>query len=230
MTPDPPWPENGRGTRFELTTPHRCGCLQPVLRDALHRIARFKQLTCPQESVFSPLGRSLRGVHLPSSPGTPARHSGDLVLSWILGIGRRGTDGRIKPLRLELTRPVRSRALLESTSAAACVSKPAATPWSFATVTWICPRHPQRGTAHGDWAHLESELQERNAGADVGDQVSVPSSGPWPASARPFSNRPGNGYQRAHAPAPADRCGFTFHQVLEIPPRTGTSLPQAQRR
>ncbi len=38
----------------------------------------------------------------------------DMVMSWILGVGRRGTDGQIKPLRLELTRPVQHRELLES--------------------------------------------------------------------------------------------------------------------
>jgi AraC-type transcriptional regulator len=37
----------------------------------------------------------------------------DIGLSWILNVGRRGTDGEINPMRLELTRPVKHRALLE---------------------------------------------------------------------------------------------------------------------
>jgi AraC-like DNA-binding protein len=36
-----------------------------------------------------------------------------LGLSWILNVGRLGSDGEITPLRLELTRPVKHRALLE---------------------------------------------------------------------------------------------------------------------
>lgn len=38
----------------------------------------------------------------------------DLALSWILSIGRRGTDGQLTPLGLELTRPVQHRELLET--------------------------------------------------------------------------------------------------------------------
>jgi len=37
----------------------------------------------------------------------------DLVLSWILGVGRQGTNVHITPLRIELTRPVKHRGLLE---------------------------------------------------------------------------------------------------------------------
>ena len=38
----------------------------------------------------------------------------DVGLSWILNVARRGSDGEITPLRLDLTRPVKHRELLES--------------------------------------------------------------------------------------------------------------------
>jgi hypothetical protein len=38
----------------------------------------------------------------------------DLCLSWILSIGRRGTDAQVTPLRLELIRPGQHRELLET--------------------------------------------------------------------------------------------------------------------
>jgi AraC-like DNA-binding protein len=37
----------------------------------------------------------------------------DIGLLWILNVGRRGAKGEINPLRLELTRPVKHRTLLE---------------------------------------------------------------------------------------------------------------------
>jgi hypothetical protein len=37
----------------------------------------------------------------------------DLGLSWIFGLARRGSDGEISPLRLELTWPTKHRAMFE---------------------------------------------------------------------------------------------------------------------
>jgi AraC-like DNA-binding protein len=84
-------------------------------RDALDRVARYKRLTCPLEIRV----RTLRGETSVEFDFTEAGEAEpevliDLCLSWILAIGRRGTEGRIKPLRVELSRPVRDREGLES--------------------------------------------------------------------------------------------------------------------
>jgi len=84
-------------------------------RDALQRIARYKQLTCPQEiRVHTRRDESsVELIYLEVEEVQPDVLV-DLGLSWILAIGRYGTDGRITPLRLELTRPVRHRELFET--------------------------------------------------------------------------------------------------------------------
>jgi len=97
---------------------------------------------------------------------------GDLVLSWILGIGRRGTDGRITPQRLELIRPVHSRALLESHFGCRVRFKASRDALVFRNSDLDQPfvtRNVELLAAIG--AQLESELQERKASADVGEQV-----------------------------------------------------------
>ncbi len=85
-----------------------------TFRDALQRIARYKQLTCPEEVRVHTLREevSVEFVFV-DAEGVEPDVLVDLVLSWVLSIGRRGSDGRIAPVRLELTRPARQRELLE---------------------------------------------------------------------------------------------------------------------
>src|SRR5208283_1425301 len=84
-------------------------------RDALQRMARYKRLTCPEEIRVRTSGNeaSVEFVYLQADELQPDVLV-DLGLSWILAIGRRGTDGQIAPLRLELTRAAQNRELLES--------------------------------------------------------------------------------------------------------------------
>lgn len=84
------------------------------LRDALERIGRYKQLTCPEEIRLreSRSEVSVEAVYAEATEQEPDVIV-DLVLSWLLSIGRRGTDGRITPLRVELVRPTGNRAQLE---------------------------------------------------------------------------------------------------------------------
>jgi len=74
-------------------------------RDALQRIARYKKLTCPEEIRVRTSNdeASVEFTYTQAEEVQPDVMV-DLVLSWILAIGRRGTDGQITPLRLELTR------------------------------------------------------------------------------------------------------------------------------
>jgi AraC-like DNA-binding protein len=83
-------------------------------RDALERMARFKRLTCPEEIRV----RTARGEASVEFVFTQADEDEpqvlvDLCLSWIHSIGRRGTDGAVRPLRAELARPVRERDAFE---------------------------------------------------------------------------------------------------------------------
>ena len=84
-------------------------------RDALQRMARYKQLTCPEE-IRIHITRDEAFVeffYLQAEEVQPDVLV-DLCLSWILAIGHRGTDGQLTPLRLELTHPVPNRKLLET--------------------------------------------------------------------------------------------------------------------
>ena len=96
----------------------------------------------------------------------------DLCLSWILSIGRRGTDGQLTPLRLELTRPVQNHELLEAHFGCRVRFKAARNALVFRSSDLDRPfvtHNEELLTAIG--SQLETELQERNTGADVGDQV-----------------------------------------------------------
>ena len=175
MSPDPAIGlKMGEEPRLELYHPATVAAVcSQSFRDALHRIARFKQLTCPQEiRVLTTRDEASVEFIYPQAQEPQPDILGDLVLSWILGIGRRGTDSRITPLRLELTRPVRSRALLESYFGCPVRFKASRDALVFRNSDLDLPfvtHNAELLTAIG--AHLESELQERNASADVGDQV-----------------------------------------------------------
>lgn len=84
------------------------------LRDAIQRIARFKRLTCPEEIRLVPTKDEVAVEFV----FTEAEYDEpdilvDVCLAWILVIARRGSDGRIVPERLELSRKTANRALFE---------------------------------------------------------------------------------------------------------------------
>jgi AraC-like DNA-binding protein len=96
----------------------------------------------------------------------------DLVLSWILGIGQRGTDGQIAPLRLELTRSAQNRELLESHFGCRVRFKSSSNALVFRNSDLDRPfvtQNEELLKAIG--AQLEAELQERKTSPDVGEQV-----------------------------------------------------------
>jgi AraC-like DNA-binding protein len=82
--------------------------------DAVQRMARYKQLTCPEQiRISSDNGESaVEFAFLLAQEAEPAVLV-DLCLSWILTIGRNGTGQPITPLRLDLRRPVKHRETLE---------------------------------------------------------------------------------------------------------------------
>lgn len=106
----------GTEQRIERYDPAAIAALySQSFRDALQRMVRYKQLTCPEEIRISHdtdecavefrwlLAREMEPAVLI-----------DLCLSWILAIGRRGTGGLVTPLRVELARPPGRREMLES--------------------------------------------------------------------------------------------------------------------
>jgi AraC-like DNA-binding protein len=220
MTPDPAIGlKMGGEPRFGLYHPATVAAVcSQSFRDALQRIARFKQLTCPQEiRVLTTRDEASVEFIYPQAQEPQPDILGDLVLSWILGIGRRGTDGRITPLRLDLTRPVHSRELLESHFGCPVRFKAGRDALVFRNSDLDLPfvtHNAELLTAIG--AHLESELQERNASADIGDQVkralkrSLAGKRPTLQHTAREMGMSVRTLQRRLADA-----GFTFHQLVE---------------
>jgi len=175
LTPDPAIGlKMGEEPRFELYHPTTVAAVcSQSFRDALQRIARFKQLTCPQHLRVLTTGdeASVEFIY-PEAQEPQPDILADLVLSWVLGIARRGTDGRITPLRLELTRPVNHRPLLESHFGCRVRFKAGRDALVFRNRDLDLPfvtHNEELLAAIG--AHLEAELQERHAAADIGHQV-----------------------------------------------------------
>ncbi len=106
----------GSESRLEYNDPTAIAALcSQTFRDAVTRIGRYKQLTCPEEIST----KSSRGETAIEFSWLLAREAEpealvDLCLSWILGIGRRGTTTHVAPQRVELGRPARHRRLYES--------------------------------------------------------------------------------------------------------------------
>ncbi len=142
-------------------------------RDALKRMARYKQLTCPEEIRIHTIRdeASVEFFYLEAEEAQPDVLV-DLCLSWILSIGRRGTDGQVRPLRLELTRPVQDRELLEAHFGCRVQFRADRNALVFRSSDLDRPfvtYNVELLTAIG--AQLESELQARNASLDVGEKV-----------------------------------------------------------
>jgi AraC-like DNA-binding protein len=105
----------GADPHFERNDPAAIAALcSESFRDALGRMARYKQLTCPEEIRVS--GRrdetAIEFAWLLARQAEPAVLV-DVCFAWILAIGRRGTGTPIAPLRLTLTRPSAHRRVLE---------------------------------------------------------------------------------------------------------------------
>jgi len=74
-------------------------------RDALQRLARYKQLTCPEEIRIFERGDecSVQFIWLLADQAEPALLV-DACFAWIVGIGRRGIGSPVNPKRVEFQR------------------------------------------------------------------------------------------------------------------------------
>jgi len=142
-------------------------------RDAVQRIAFYKQLTCPEE-IRIRTGRDETSVEFAfiQAEGDEPDVLVDICLSWSVSIGRKGTDGKIKPLRVELTRPVRHRELLEAHFGSRVRFRADRNVVVFRSSDLDLPfttYNPELLKILG--AHLETEVQARKASLDTGEQV-----------------------------------------------------------
>ena len=177
MSPDPGFGlKLGTELRFEHSHPVSiAGVCSRSFGDALQRLARYKQLTCPEEIRVHRKAQesSVEFFFIEAKEAQPDIMV-DLGLSWILCVGRRGSDGEITPLRLELTRPVKNRALLErhfgcrvrfNADRNALVFRSSDLDRPFVT------QNEELVAIIG--THLDSELKARTASVNVGQQVKI---------------------------------------------------------
>jgi AraC-like DNA-binding protein len=85
-----------------------------TFRDALERMARYKQLTCPEAIRVSERGGEVRVQFdwlLAEEPEPPLLV--DVCFAWVTAIARRGSANAIAPKCIELARPTAQRAVLE---------------------------------------------------------------------------------------------------------------------
>ncbi len=164
----------GTELRFERSHPVSiAGVCSRTFGDALQRLARYKQLTCPEEIRVHRKAEeaSVEFFFIEAREAQPDIMV-DLGLSWILCVGQRGSDGEITPLRLEVTRPVKHRALLErhfgcrvrfNSDRNALVFRSSDLDHPFVT-------HNEELVAMLG-TQLDSELKAQNASVNVGQQV-----------------------------------------------------------
>jgi AraC-like DNA-binding protein len=141
--------------------------------DALLRLGRYKQLTCPEEIRVQRKARetSVEFFYVEAQEAQPDVLV-DMVLSWILSVGRQGTDGQITPLRVEFARPVKHRELLESHFGCHVRFNADRNALLFRSTDLDRPfvtHNEELVTVLG--TQLESELKARNTGMNVGEQV-----------------------------------------------------------
>jgi len=164
------------GSETRLARSHPAGIAvlcSRTFEDALQRLARYKQLTCPEE-IRVKRGQEQTSVEFFYVEATEPQPDllVDMVLSWILSVGRDGTDSQITPLRVDLARPAKHRSLLESHFGCRVHFKADRNALIFRSRDLDTPfvTHNEElleviGT------HLESELKARNASANIGEQV-----------------------------------------------------------
>ena len=106
----------GTEDRVERYDPIRITALSArSFRDALQRMARYKQLTCPEEIRVVERGneRAIQFVWLMAHEKEPA-FLVDMCFAWIVTIGRRGVGRPLSPRRVEFQRTPANREMYEA--------------------------------------------------------------------------------------------------------------------
>jgi AraC-like DNA-binding protein len=86
-----------------------------TFREALERMARYKQLTCPEQIKSIEKGNecTIQFKWLMAKEAEPSVLI-DLCFAWIVAIGRRGTGKSLNPVRIEFQRSPENRKLYET--------------------------------------------------------------------------------------------------------------------
>lgn len=164
----------GAETRFERSHPAAIGVMcSRTFADALERLGRYKKLTCPEEIRVHKNAEeaAVEFFYVEATESQPDLLV-DMVLSWILAVGQRGTDGQVAPLRLELTRPPAHRELLEGHFGCRVRFKANRNALVFRRSDLDRPfltHNEELLTMIG--TQLDSELEARDAGQNVVQQV-----------------------------------------------------------
>jgi AraC-like DNA-binding protein len=144
-----------------------------TFEDALQRLARYKQLTCPEEIRVERKSQeaSVEFFYVEAAEPQPNLLV-DMVLSWILSVGRHGTDNQITPLRVDLARSASHRALFENHYGCRVRFKADRNALIFRGRDLDYPfvTHNEELLAVIG-TQLDSELEARNTSQNVGEQV-----------------------------------------------------------
>jgi AraC-like DNA-binding protein len=106
----------GTEERFERYDPIKIAALSAgSFRDALDRLSRYKQLTCPEEIRIVERGNesAVQFVWLLAHEKEPALLV-DVCFAWIVGIGHRGTRRPFNPKRVDFERAPAHREIYEA--------------------------------------------------------------------------------------------------------------------
>ena len=164
----------GAETRFERSHPAGIAVMcSRTFADALQRLGRYKKLTCPEEiRVYKKAEEAAVEFFYVEAVEPQPDVLVDMVLSWILTVGQRGTDGQVEPLRLELTRPSKHRELLEKHFGCRVRFKADRNALVFRSSDLDHPfitQNEELLTVIG--TQLDSELEARGMNQNVGQQV-----------------------------------------------------------
>ncbi|BCU79121.1 AraC family transcriptional regulator [Luteolibacter sp. LG18] len=142
-------------------------------RDAIQRMARYKQLTCPEEiGIHEENGEATVEFIYHEADNDEPEVLIDMALAWIVSVGRLGTGGQVTPLRLDLKRATRQRELLEDHFGCRVRFKAGRNALVFRATDLDRPfltHNEELLAAIG--AQLETELQSRNRTSDLGERV-----------------------------------------------------------
>jgi AraC-like DNA-binding protein len=177
-----------------------------------------KELTCPEEipRLQKSTETSVEFFFIEAREAQPDIMV-DVGLSWIFECGPAGTDGDITPLRLELTRPAKHRALLERHFGCRVHFRAARNALVFRSSDLDRPfvtHNEELVTVLG--MHLESELNSRKASANVSEQVKK-TLRRLLAGNRPIlqDGRSRTRHERATLQRRLGDAGITFQQLVE---------------
>jgi AraC-like DNA-binding protein len=167
---------------LKLGTEHRVERYDPVgiaavsarsLRDALQRLARYKQLACPEELHVTERGDECRVQfrYLLAEETEPPLLV-DLAFAWVVGIARRGTEGLIKPRRVELRKASAGRRTYEAHVGCPAKLDARQNALVFARVDLDRPFITYNADLFAAVApQLEAELSQALASKAIGEQV-----------------------------------------------------------